>query len=167
MAYWPAGRISASTGTRSPTLLKSSSSSGIPAEWAIASKCNTAFVEPSSAILMVIAFSKASRLRMSLGLIPRLMRLCTAAPARKLSCFLASETAFCAELLGSERPNASSDDAMVLAVYMPPHEPGPGIAVASTSFSSMSETLPAACPPTASNTETMSRRSAPGMIVPP
>jgi hypothetical protein len=56
---------------------------------------------------------------------------------------------------------------MVFAVYMPPQLPGPGMAVRSTSASSSSLTLPAAWPPTASNTETMSRRFAPGRMVPP
>ena len=55
----------------------------------------------------------------------------------------------------------------MFAVYIPPQDPGPGIAVDSTSFSSISETLPAACPPTASNTETISLLSLPGSIVPP
>ena len=58
-------------------------------------------------------------------------------------------------------------DAIVLAVYMPPQLPGPGMAVRSTSRSSASETRPAAWPPTASNTATMSRRFAPGLMVPP
>jgi len=50
---------------------------------------------------------------------------------------------------------------------MPPQLPGPGIAVRSTSRNCRSEMAPRACAPTASNTDTMSRRSAPGRIVPP
>ena len=52
-------------------------------------------------------------------------------------------------------PKASIAEAIVLAVYIPPQEPGPGIAVSSICFSSMSETDPAACSPTASKTEMM------------
>ena len=40
-------------------------------------------------------------------------------------------TAFCAELLGKLMPSASIADAIVFAVYMPPHEPAPGIATSS------------------------------------
>ena len=58
-------------------------------------------------------------------------------------------------------------EAMVLAVYMPPQLPGPGIAVRSISSRPASETLPAAWAPTASKTETMSRRFSPGRMVPP
>ena len=59
---------------------------------------------------------------------------------------------------------------MVFAVYMPPQAPAPGIAHCSISDSSLSETWPRACWPTASNTDTMSTfrpRYFPGMIVPP
>ena len=59
---------------------------------------------------------------------PRLSRASTAAPARWQSSFLALETAFWAELLGRLMPRASMALAMVLAVYMPPQEPGPGMA---------------------------------------
>ena len=58
-------------------------------------------------------------------------------------------------------------EAIVLAVHMPPQEPGPGIDVRSTSSSVSSSMAPAACAPTASKTDTMSRSLAPGWIVPP
>jgi len=54
-------------------------------------------------------------------------------------------------------PRASKAELMVLAVYMPPHEPVPGIARFSISFRSSSLSLPAAFWPTASNTLTMLR----------
>ena len=75
-----------------------------------------------------------------------------------------------AELFGRLRPSASMADAIVLAVYMPPQEPAPGQACRSRSANSPSDSFPAACWPTASNTETMSTgwpRQMPGMIVPP
>ena len=82
----------------------------------------------------------------------------TAAPARRQSSRLVvARSAACAELLGRLMPSASIARAMVLAVYMPPHEPGAGDGVLLRDrASSASVILPAACWPTASNTETMS-----------
>ncbi len=54
-------------------------------------------------------------------------------------------------------PSASKAEDMVLAVYMPPHEPVPGMACISISRRSSSLMLPAAFWPTASNTLTMFR----------
>ena len=174
MTYLPEGFRSASTGTRLPMRSKSSSVMSTPAACAIAGKCSVALVEPPRAISTVMAFSKASLVRMSRGLMPRLMRFSTAAPASKESRILSSETAACAELLGSESPSASIALAIVLAVYIPPQEPGPGIAQDSTVSSSASEYSPLACLPTASKTETISRSffspfsvAQPGKIVPP
>ena len=62
---------------------------------------------------------------------------------------------------------ASMAEAMVLAVYMPEQDPGPGIEVRSTKLSWCSVTVPCATPPTASKTETISRLSVPGRMVPP
>jgi len=53
-------------------------------------------------------------------------------------------------------PIASIALAMVLAVYMPPQEPAPGMAHAVICSSPLSLNLLFACTPTASNTETMS-----------
>jgi len=67
-------------------------------------------------------------------------------------------------------PSASKALLMVLAVYMPPQEPVPGMACCSMSFSSRSLILPAAFSPTASNTLTMLRSQPcrqPGSMVPP
>jgi len=80
---------------------------------------------------------------------------------------LRRETASCAELFARLIPSASIADAIVLAVYMPPQLPGPGIEVRSTLRSSRSLIAPCARAPTASNTETMSRPPSPGRIVPP
>jgi hypothetical protein len=54
-------------------------------------------------------------------------------------------------------PSASNDDDIVLAVYMPPQEPLPGMARRSISQKSSSLILPALNWPTASNTLTMLR----------
>ncbi len=60
-------------------------------------------------------------------------RRTTASPARRQSASLSGDTASCAELLGRLMPSASIAEAMVFAVYMPPQDPGPGIAVRSIS----------------------------------
>ena len=98
----------------------------------MASRCSTALVEPPSAMTTVMAFSKAFFVRMSSGRMPCLSISTTHAPARRQSSILAGEMAFCAELLGRLMPSASMALAMVLAVYMPPQEPGPGMAHCST-----------------------------------
>ena len=118
-------------------------------------------------MVSVIAFSKAFFVRMSRGVMPAFTSCSTASPARRQSSSLLRLSASCAELSGNESPRPSIADAIVFAVYMPPQLPGPGIALRSTSSSSAALTFPAAAPPTASNTETMSRCPSPGRIVPP
>ena len=54
-------------------------------------------------------------------------------------------------------PKASKAELIVLAVYMPPHEPLPGQACCSTPFKSSSLILPEVNSPTASKAETMLR----------
>lgn len=116
----------------------------------------------------------ASMVRISRGRIPSLSKLSTAAPASKQSRILSSEMAFWDELFGRDMPSASMALPMVLAVYIPPQEPAPGMALDSTVSSSSSENSPLACLPTASNTETISKSlvsplmlAQPGRIVPP
>ena len=170
MTCLPLGLRSANTGTRAPIRVKSSISSGTSAACAMASRCRTALVEPPSAVTTVIAFSNARTVMMSRGRRLREIRWATAAPASWQSRFLSSPTAVCALELGRLMPSASMAEAIVLAVYMPPHEPGPGMAQRSMSASSPSSMVPAACCPTASKTLTMSRflpRRQPGRIVPP
>ena len=121
-------------------------------------------------ITTVIAFSNASRVIISRGLISLAIKFTTAAPASLASNLLSSETASCAELSGKLMPKASIADDMVFAVYIPPQEPGPGIAFFSISVNSSLSILPPACDPTASKTDTISRFFSlcnPGNIVPP
>ena len=99
-------------------------------------RCRTAFVEPPSEITTVIAFSNALRVMISLGLISFSIKSTTAVPAFFASIFLSSETASWAELSGRLIPKASIAEDIVLAVYIPPQEPGPGIAFFSISVSS-------------------------------
>ena len=151
--YLPLGLRSASIGVSLPRRVKSSSSSSTPMVWAMASRCSTALVEPPRAMVTLIAFSNAARVMMSEGLMSCSSSCMMASPALRQSSTFSWEMASWAELLGRLMPIASIAEAMVLAVYMPPQEPGPGIAVSSICFSSISDTLPAAWPPTASKTE--------------
>ena len=86
--YLPLGLRSASTGTRLPMRVKSSSSSGTFAACAIASRCSTALVDPLSAMTTVIAFSKASRVRICDGVMPAFTSRTTALPASSQSLIL-------------------------------------------------------------------------------
>ena len=170
--YFPEGLRSASTGTRLPILVKSSIESLTPAECAIARRWRTAFVEPPRAITTVMAFSNAFLVRMSLGRTPALRSATAASPARRQSSRFSGPTASWLELSGRLMPRASMADAIVFAVYIPPHEPGPGIEHTSTACRPASSSFPAECRPTASKTETMSHSlfdpgSIPGRIVPP
>ena len=170
MTYLPLGLRSASTGVRLPMRVKSSSESLTRAVCAMASRCSTALVEPPRAVTRAMAFSKASLVRISLGRMPRLIRPSTARPAERQSTRLAAEMAAWAELLGRLMPMASMADAMVLAVYIPPQEPAPGMAHSSICRSSRASMSPRAWAPTASNTETISTSwplCLPGMMVPP
>ena len=111
-------------------------------------------------MITATAFSMLARVTMSRG--RRLRRTAStrtraASPARVTisSCGLAIVLEY-----GRLMPSASKAELMVLAVYMPPQEPLPGIARRSISPKSSALILPALNWPTASNTLTM-LRSAP------
>jgi len=91
----------------------------MPADDAIASRCNTALVEPPRAMTTVIAFSMDARVTICRGVMPRLIRLTTASPARPQSSRFCPEMASCAELLGKAHSHRLDAEAMVLAVYIP------------------------------------------------
>ena len=96
---------------------------------------------------MTIAFSKAARVMMSRGLMSFSISSRTTVPARRHSSCLAGSVAGVDELYGSDIPIASMAVAMVFAVYMPPHAPGPGQAFRTISTRSFSSMLPARyCP---------------------
>ena len=66
-------------------------------------------------------------------------------------------------------PNASKEEDIVLAVYIPPHAPTDGQALCSIPSKSSLDILPAANAPTASNADTIVRSwpfHLPGLIVP-
>src|SRR5574337_1332594 len=70
----------------------------------------------------------------------------------------------------SDMPSASKEELIVLAVYMPPHEPLHGQAFSSTPSKSSLLMEPAMKAPTASKAETMERSCPfqwPGLMVPP
>ena len=73
--YLPLGRRSARYGTRSLVRWKSSIVSGTSTARAIAMRCSTALVEPPTAITTAIAFSNASRVITSRGLMSFSMQL--------------------------------------------------------------------------------------------
>ena len=120
----------------------------------MASRCNTALVDPPNAITTAIEFSKAFFVIISLGLISRSSNFFIAAPASLQSCFLSLETASWLLLPGKLIPRASILDAIVLAVYIPPQDPGPFTETFSTAISSSSLMLPFANSPTFSQTVT-------------
>ena len=170
MTYLPEGLRSASTGTRFPTRVQSSMVSFTPAQWAMPMRCITALVDPPRAITTVMAFSNAFLVMMSRGRMFFLSRFRTAEPASSQSRVFSCDTAACADEFGKLMPKASMAEAMVLAVYMPPHEPAPGTATSATASTSSAEQAPAAFLPTASKMFTRSTSfpwSSPGKMVPP
>ena len=83
---------------------------------------------------------------------------------------MVSSTLAIVDELGRLMPSASNDELIVLAVYMPPQEPLPGIARRSIWQKSSSLMLPALNWPTASNGLTMVSVwpfQLPGLMVPP
>src|SRR5580658_7274777 len=91
--YFPAGFRSASSGVRSLTRSKSSMSRGNPTSREIASRCNTALVEPPVVATPAIAFSNAERVKTSLGRVPRRSRFITTSPQRNAASSLRTSIA--------------------------------------------------------------------------
>ena len=126
MTNFPKGLRSPINGTLEPMRWKSSRVRSTSASWAIASKCNTALVEPPSAIKIVMAFSKAFLVKISRVVIPFAIKFTTAAPDCSANASRRRSTAGGAADPGSARPIASAILAMVLAVNIPPQAPSPG-----------------------------------------
>ncbi|MNY40997.1 hypothetical protein D3C86_1757780 [compost metagenome] len=142
MTYRPLGFRSAKWGTRRRICSKSSNVKSTPTEWAMASKCRNAFVEPPKAITTVIAFSNAFFVIMSLGYISCSSSDITCLPAATHSAALSGEMAGVEEEPGRLMPIASAAAAIVLAVYIPPQDPGPGQTLHSTLWSCSSVIFP-------------------------
>ena len=170
--YLPLGFKSANNGVLSLILLKSSKVKSILAAFAIAKKCNTALVDPPNTVTNLNAFSNDSLVTISDGLISFSNSNLIASPALTDSCpfKLPSLTAGLEELKGKDIPNASIAEAIVLAVYIPPHAPAPGHALCTTSLNSASSIVPATFCPKASKAEIISNFLPlwhPDAIVPP
>ena len=141
--YLPEGLRSQNTGTLLRMRSKSSMVRSTPMVWAIASKCSTEFVDPPTAIITDIAFSKASLVRMSFGKICALIASTSAnADFSVLSAFSSSSAAI-VEDFGKLKPIASIAEDMVFAVNIPPQEPAPGQAFRSTASKRALSILPA------------------------
>jgi len=129
-------------GTRRAIASNSSSASGIPAWCAIARRCRTLFVDPPSAMSTAMAFSMASRVTIRRG-----VRFCrkhsmTSRPASRARAGRRGSTASIVAHPVGDIPSASRRQAMVLAVPIMEHEPGPGRAAFSISVSSTRLSLP-------------------------
>ena len=93
ITYGPLGFKSARKGVRSLTFWKSSRTSSTPTERAIAIRCSTALVEPPRIVTTTMAFSKAARVMIALGLMSFSRRLRIASPARRHSSRLPGSSA--------------------------------------------------------------------------
>ena len=110
----------------------------------MASRCNTALVEPPTAMITLMAFSNASRVMRSSGrMLAAIASTNTSAERAALSAFSGSSAAM-VELPGRLRPMASMAELIVLAVNMPPQLPAPGQAFFSTAVSCSLSMVPAA-----------------------
>ena len=136
----------------------------------MASRCSTALVEPPSTSTTRMAFSKALRVMIFLGVRSLLISPSTALLALVQSVYLSLVAAGWLLLPGRLMPMASMALAIVFAVYMPPQLPSPGQVLHSTSLKSLRLIFPLAMAPTASKALTMSRSlpsPRPGRMVPP
>ena len=124
--YFPEGFKSANTGVLSLNFWMSSIVNFNPTECAIAIKCKTAFVDPPRTKTILIAFSNAFIVIISLGLISFSNKIRIAFPASSHSFFFSSLKAGLEELNGKLIPKASIAEAIVFAVYIPPQAPAPG-----------------------------------------
>ena len=107
----------------------------MPASPARANKCSIPFVEPPSAFSIVMAFSNASNVSMSEGLIPFSNSFTHATPLSYTICCRRGSSAGGLALPGRASPITSDMDAIVFAVNMPPQEPAEGQAASSMFFS--------------------------------
>ena len=157
-------------GTRRLTASKSSMVSSTSASLAMASRCRTALVDPAVAITTAAALRKAALVMIWRGRMSSFRRFTTASPVRRAASARRSDTAGGVAEPGRAMPMASDTAAMVLAVYMPAHDPAVGQATRSSSSRSSSDMVPAATAPTASYmswTVTSRPRKCPGRMVPP
>ena len=113
-------------------------------------------VDPPSATTNLIAFSKDFRVIISKGFKSLTNRFLIALPQFSDSITFILLLAGFEELKGKDIPKASIADAIVLAVYIPPHAPAPGQAFLIIDLYSWLSILPETLLPHASKAETMS-----------
>ena len=117
--------------------------------------CSTALVLPPNTIITATAFSNALRVIISRGFISRSNNKRIALPASAHSFCFSSLSAGLEDEYGKLMPNASMAEAMVLAVYIPPHAPAPGHACCIIPLKSASVNSPAIFCPKASKADTI------------
>ena len=117
----------------------------------MANKCSTLLELHPSAISHASAFFTDTSLMISLALISFCTRSIMRMPAFFASMVRLAYAAGIVPLPGSAMPMASHRQFMLLAVYMPEHEPQPGQVPRSNSSSCSSSIRPALRAPTASN----------------
>mmetsp|Transcript_38058 Transcript_38058/g.113089 ORF Transcript_38058/g.113089 Transcript_38058/m.113089 type:complete len:235 (+) Transcript_38058:850-1554(+) len=183
ITYLPLGLRFAKKGVSAAIRRKSCSVRSTPAARAIAMRWMVAFVDPPVTITSRTAFSKACFVMISRGLRPTAMQCCSASTALRTSdtfsgCsppfppLAAGSQAGMEDEYGTDMPSVSIADAMVLAVYIPPHAPGPGQACRTTSSRVSSSIFSVTNSPYAWKAEMMSSFSSlsgrqPARMVPP
>ena len=108
---------------------------------------------------MIIAFSNAFLVMISLGLISFSIKLRIAFPAFIHSTAFSLLKAGLEELKGKLIPNASIAEAIVFAVYIPPQAPAPGHALLTIPLKSSGEIASFIFLPNASKAETIFKDS--------
>ena len=104
----------------------SSGSSTMPSSRAMAGRWMAAFVEPPMALCTMMAFSKASRVRISPARMPCSASFGISRPARRAAAKISRMVAGMSAAPGSVRPSASAMHCMVLAVPRKEHAPQEG-----------------------------------------
>ena len=123
----------------------------MPASWAIAGIWSDVFVEPPSAMSILMALSKAFFVMIFRGVRSSLTSPTIRLPLSKAIRRFSPDTASAVAQPGRLMPIASVTQAMVFAVNIPWHDPGPGQAHISSSARSASDISPFFTFPTASN----------------
>ncbi len=108
-------------------------------------------------MIRLTAFSIDSRVMMSLGRRFFFTASTSTRAASRVLATLSSSGFACVDEYSRLMPSASNDELIVFAVYMPPHEPEPGMQRRSISLKSVSFRRPAVNSPTASNADTIVR----------
>src|ERR1035437_2269022 len=121
-------------------------------------------------MMTATAFSIDLRLMMSRGFRSRLTASTSTRDDSAAEPVFSSSGLAIVDEYSSDMPSASNDEDIVLAVYMPPHEPDDGQACLSIPSKSSCDMRPAVNSPTASKADTIVKSlpfQLPGLMVPP